>query len=66
MMVYIIPAYHHTKNVLVIVDQEFWKNKYPAFPGDALIWFTDRSRADSRTGSGIYGIRPERSFSFSG
>jgi hypothetical protein len=39
---YIIPAYRHTKNFLVITDQEFWKNKDPMFPGDALIWFTDR------------------------
>jgi ribonuclease HI len=35
------------------------------FPDDALIWITDGSRADSRTGAGIYGRRPERSFSFS-
>jgi hypothetical protein len=62
---YILPAYRHTKNFLVIIDQEVWKNKDPVFPGDALIWFTDGSRADSGTGSGIYGIRPERSFNFS-
>jgi hypothetical protein len=61
---YIIPAYHHTKNFLVRIDQ-FWKNEDPVFPGDALLWFTDRSRAGSGIGSGIYGIRPERSFSFS-
>jgi hypothetical protein len=34
------------------------------FPKDALIWFTDGSRANSGTGSGIFGIRPNRSFSF--
>jgi ribonuclease HI len=34
------------------------------FSEDALIWFTDGSRADSGTGSGIYGIRPNKSFSF--
>jgi hypothetical protein len=62
---YIIPVYYHTKNVKVITDQEFWRNKDPVLPGDALIWFTDRSRAGSGTGSGIHGIRPERSFSFS-
>jgi hypothetical protein len=50
---------------MVIIDQEYCKNKEPAFPDDALIWFTDGSRADSGTGSGIYGKRPERSFSFS-
>jgi hypothetical protein len=43
---------------------EYWKNKDPVFPDDALIWFTDRSRADSETGSDIYGKRPETSFSF--
>jgi hypothetical protein len=62
---YIIPVYYHTKNFMVIIDQEFWRNKDPVLPRDALIWFTDGSRADSRTGSGINGIRPERSFSFS-
>jgi len=35
------------------------------FPEDALIWFTDGSRASSGTGSGIFGLRPNRSFSFS-
>jgi hypothetical protein len=34
-------------------------------PEDALIWFIDGSRAYSGTGVGIYGRRPERSFSFS-
>jgi hypothetical protein len=34
------------------------------FPEDALNWFTDGSRANSRTGSGIFGIRTTRSFSF--
>jgi hypothetical protein len=34
------------------------------FPEDALIWFTDGSGADSGTGSGIYDIRPNKSFSF--
>jgi hypothetical protein len=33
------------------------------FPEDALIWFTDGSRADSGTGSGICGLRPNSSFS---
>ena len=34
------------------------------FPEDALIWFTDGSRANSGTGSGIFGLRPNRSFSY--
>jgi len=31
---------------------------------DALIWYTDGSRNDSETGSGIYGRRPNRSYCF--
>jgi hypothetical protein len=37
---YITPVYHHTKNFMVIIDQEYWKNKHPVLPDDALIWFT--------------------------
>jgi ribonuclease HI len=59
------PVYYYTKNFVVIIDQEFWRNKDPVLPRYALIWFTDGSRAGSGTGSGIHGIRPERSFSFS-
>jgi ribonuclease HI len=40
------------------------QNKHPVFPQDALIWFTDGSRADSGTRSGIFGLRPNRSLSF--
>ena len=47
---------------MIKIDQEYWKNKDPE---DALIWFTHGSRADSGTGAGIYGRRPERSISFS-
>jgi ribonuclease HI len=61
---YIIPVYCHTKNFMVIIDQEYQKNKDPVFPDDALIRFTDRSRADSGTGAGIYSKRPDISFSF--
>jgi hypothetical protein len=60
----IIPAYRHIKNFMVIIDQEYRKNNYSAFPDDALIWFTDGSRANPGTGSGIYGIRPEKRFTF--
>ena len=31
---------------------------------EASSWFTDGSRTDSGTGAGIYGVRPNRSFSF--
>jgi ribonuclease HI len=61
---YTIPVYHHSKIFRVIIDQDYWKNKDPVVPEDALIWFTDGSRTDSGTGSGIFGIRPNRSFSF--
>jgi hypothetical protein len=61
---HITPVHHYTKNYMVIIDQEFWRNKDPMLPRDALIRFTDGSRAGSGTGSGIHGIRPETSFSF--
>jgi hypothetical protein len=50
----------HSKNIHI--DWDFWRNKDPVFIEDALIWFTDRSRANSGTGSGIFGLRPNRSF----
>jgi hypothetical protein len=61
---YTIPVYHYTKNFRVMIDQEYWRNKDPVFPEDAVIWFTDGSRADSGTGSGISSIKPHRSFCF--
>jgi ribonuclease HI len=59
-----IPAYHNSRLFKVILDLDYWKNKNPALPKDALIWFTDGSRADSGTGSGIFGLRPNGSLSF--
>jgi hypothetical protein len=61
---YTIPVYRHSKIFNVITDQDYWRNKDPVFPEDTLIWFTDSSRSDSGTGSGIFGTRPNRSFSF--
>jgi hypothetical protein len=61
---YSTPVYCHSKIFSVIIDQDYWRNKDPVFPEGAMIWFIDGSRADSGTGSGIYGIRPNRSFSF--
>jgi ribonuclease HI len=61
---YNIPVYYHSKIFRVIIDRDYWRNKDPVFPEDALIWFTDGPRANSGTGSGIFGIRPNRSFSF--
>jgi ribonuclease HI len=61
---YTIPVYRHSKIFSVIIDRDYWRKKDPVFPEDALIWFTDGSRTDSGTGSGSFGIRPNRSFSF--
>jgi hypothetical protein len=60
----IIPVFHYPENFMVLIDQEYWKNKDPVFPEDALIWFTDSSRVDSGVESGICGKRPERSCIF--
>jgi hypothetical protein len=57
---YTIPDYRHSKIFSVIIDQYYWRNKDPMFSEDAVIWFTDGSRADPGTGSDIYGIRPSR------
>jgi hypothetical protein len=43
---YIIPVYYHPKIFRVIIDWDYWENKDPVFPEDALIWFTDGSRTD--------------------
>jgi hypothetical protein len=51
-----IPVYHHSRIFKLIIDWDCWKNKDPAFPEDALIWFPDGSRADLGTGSEIFGL----------
>jgi len=61
---HITTVYYHSKAFSVIIDWDHWKNKDSVFPEDALIWFTDSSKANSGTGSGIFGLRPNRSFSF--
>jgi len=58
------PFYYYSKVFSVIIQWDHWKNKDPVFPEDALIWFTDSSKANLGTGSGIFGLRPNRSFSF--
>jgi hypothetical protein len=40
------------------------KFKDPVFPEDALIRYNDGSRTDLGTGSGIYGLKPNKSYSF--
>jgi len=61
---YTTPVYYYSKVFSVIIDWDYWKNKDPVFPEDVLIWFTDGSRANSWTGSGIFGLGPNRSFGF--
>jgi hypothetical protein len=61
---YTFPVHHYSKTFKVITDRDYWRTKDPVFPEDALIWFTDGSRADSRTGSGICRLRPNSSLNF--
>jgi hypothetical protein len=60
-----IPVYNYSKIFNVIIDMDYWRNKDPVLPKDALIWFTDGSRTDLETGSGVYGLKPNKSYSFS-
>ena len=60
----IFPAYNFSKNFKIIIGRDYWRNKYQVLPEDDLVWFTDGSRADSETGSCIFGRRPRGSFSF--
>ena len=59
-----IPVYNYPKFSNVLIDIHYWRNKDPMFPEDTLIWYTDGSRTDLGTGSGIYGRRPNRSYYF--
>ena len=61
---YTILVYHCSKIFNVMIDWDYWRNKNPVFPEGALIWFTEGSRASSGTGSSIFGLRPNKSFSF--
>jgi ribonuclease HI len=60
-----IPVYNYSKIFSVIIDKDYWRNKDPVLPKDALIWFTDGSRTDLGTGSGVYGLKPNKHYSFS-
>jgi hypothetical protein len=60
-----IPVYNYSKIFNVIIDMDYWRNKDPVLPKDALIWFTDGSRTDLGTGSGNYVLKPHKSYSFS-
>jgi ribonuclease HI len=59
-----IPIYKYPKSFNIIIDADYWKKKDPMFPEDVLIWYTDGSKADSGTESGIHGLRPTRSYCF--
>jgi hypothetical protein len=59
------PIYYYSRTFNVIIDQDYWKTKDPEFPEHVLIWYTDGSRTGSGTGSGICGLRPNSSLSFS-
>jgi hypothetical protein len=59
------PVYNYTKFFNVIIVTDYWRNKGPELLKDVLIWFTDGSRTHLGTGSGIYGLKPNKSYSFS-
>jgi hypothetical protein len=60
-----IPVYNYSKIFNVIINIDYWRNKDPELPKDALIWFTGGSRTDLGKGSGIYGLKPNKNYSFS-
>jgi hypothetical protein len=62
---HILPIYNYSKTFSVVIDTDYWRNKDPELPKDVLIWFTDGSRTDLGTGSGVYGLKPNKSYSFS-
>jgi hypothetical protein len=59
-----VPVYCYSKTFNVIIDKDYWRIKYSEFPERALIWYTNGSRSDSGTGSGICGLRPNSNLSF--
>jgi len=60
-----IPVYNYSKIFNIIIDMDYWSNKDPVLPKDELIWYTDGSRTDLATGSGIYGLKQHKSYNFS-
>ena len=59
-----IPVYYYSKIFNVIIDMDYWRNKYPLFPKDALIWFTDGSRTGLGTGSGSMVLNQTKATAF--
>jgi hypothetical protein len=62
---HIIPVYNYSKIFNVIIDNVYWRKKDPVLPKDALVWFTVGSRTNVGAGSGVYGLKPNKSYSFS-
>jgi hypothetical protein len=62
---HIISVFNHSRTFKVITDRDYWRNADSVVPKDSLVWFTDGSRMPSGTGSGIFGIRPNRNLGFS-
>jgi hypothetical protein len=60
---HIIPVFKYSRTFRVIIDPEYWRNADLMVPENTLVWFTDGSRESTGTGSGIFGIRPNRSLS---
>jgi hypothetical protein len=61
---HITPIPNHSRIFKVIIDRDYWRNTDSMTPEDSLIWFTDGSRMLSGTGSGTFGVRPNKSLSF--
>jgi ribonuclease HI len=62
---HIIPVFNHSRNFKVIIDRDYWRNVDSVVPDNSLVWFTDGSRMPSGMGSGVFGVRPNRSLGFS-
>jgi methylase of polypeptide subunit release factors len=60
-----IPIYDYSKIFKIIIGQDYSRIKGTEFPEHTLSWYTDGSRAESGTGSGICGLRLNCNLSFS-
>jgi ribonuclease HI len=61
---HIIPVLNHSRNFKVITDRDYWSNADSVVPENSLVWCTEGSRMPSGTGSGIFGVRPNRNLGF--
>jgi hypothetical protein len=60
---HIIPVFKYSSTFKVIIDLEYWRNADLVVPENTLAWFTDGTRGSTGMGSGIFGVRPNRSLS---